>query len=90
MDSREQELLTSVCRDLGLQEDVKIVEIKGIRWTLEYTQSQNHPDFGNGMIKLERNLQLAMKKPVDLRLLRATDKNKRFDKNYLRGVEAIE
>ncbi len=74
------ELHLRCCLDLGLQPLVTLIEVKGFRWTLEYTQSPNHPDFGNGMIKLERLLQERTGRPIDLRLEAKEDKNKRVER----------
>lgn len=87
---KSQELLTDACKRLGLQGDVKIISRLGHRWTLEYEQSPDHTDFAMHMIQLEKMLQFAMRRPVDLRLPKKNDKNKRFDRNYLRGVEKLE
>lgn len=76
--------LASVCATLGLQEDVKIVEVKNKwRWTLEYVQSANHPEFSRNMIKIERLLQERLGRPIDLRLESEEDKNKRKQRNVL-------
>lgn len=80
---QNQRSLKECCKLLGLQEDVKIIEVKGFRWTLEYAQSKDHPDFGRNMIKLERMLQLMEKRPIDLRLEAMEDKNKRKKRNVL-------
>lgn len=78
-----QRSLSECCKLLGLQEDVKIIDIKSFRWVLEYEQSKDHPDFGRNMIKLERMLQLMEKRPIDLRLEAMEDRNKRKDRNVL-------
>lgn len=82
-------LLLAACKELGLQEDIELRDFNGLKWTLEYVQSSNHPDFSRNMIKLERMLQEKTGKPIDLRLQPKADKNKRFDRNYLRGVEKL-
>lgn len=69
--------------ELGLQEDVNIVEIDGFRWTLEYDQSPAHPDFVSNMLKLESKLQNKTKRPIDLRLTQKKDKNNRANRNVL-------
>lgn len=89
LSKRIQKLLIEGCKHLGLQEDIKIVERRGYRLTIEYTQSPDHPDFIENMLKLEKVLQLAARRPIDLRLKAKNDKNKRFDRNYLRGVEKL-
>ena len=84
-----QEMLTLCCVAVGLQDDVRLVDANGLRWTLEYEQNPSYPDFGRGMIKLEKMLQEKTHKLIDLRLQAKADKNKRFDRNYLRGIEKI-
>lgn len=76
-------ILKESCKELGLQEDVKILEIEGFRWTLEYQQSKEHPDFAMNMIKLERKLQEKSRRPIDLRLEPLQDKNRRKQRNVL-------
>jgi len=80
---RQQDLLNEACKSLGLQDDVKIVEVIKLRWVLDYKQDVNKPDFGQNMIKLERLLQAATKHPIDLRLESESDKNKREQRNVL-------
>lgn len=78
------------CFMLGLQTDIKVTKIVNKwRWTLEYDQDPNKPEFSSNMIKLEKALQVGLKRPIDLRLGAIKDKNKRFDRNYLRGVEKL-
>lgn len=74
------------CEALGLQTDIKIVSVTNRwRWTLEYDQSPNHPDFGMNMMRLESHLQEKLKRPIDLRLERISDKNMRDRRNLLGG-----
>lgn len=82
--NEERQLQLSLCcKMLGLQQDVELIKVDGFRWTLDYDQSPDHPDFGRNMIKLERMLQLMNKRPVDLRLPAMEDKNKRKQRNVL-------
>lgn len=76
-------MLTFACHDLGLQPDVKLIASVGFRWILEYKQDQKYPDFGRGMIRLERLLQERTGRPIDLRLESEEDKNKRMKRNKL-------
>lgn len=77
--------IREACQKLGLQEDLKIVSVTNRwRWTLEYNQSPDHPDFGKNMIRLERELQEKLKRPIDLRLESEIDKNKRKQRNVLK------
>lgn len=85
-----EETLFLACQALGLQEDVRLIDQKGFRWTLDYVQDQAKPDFGSNMIKLEIMLQEKTGRPIDLRVGARPDKNKRFDRNYLRGIEKLE
>lgn len=79
-----QEWLKDACRELGLQEDVKIVMVVNRwRWTLEYEQSASYPDFAMGMIDLETKLRDTLKRPIDLRLEAEADKNMRKRRNVL-------
>lgn len=80
-------ILKEACKELGLQEDVKILEIDGFRWTLEYQQSKEHPDFVTNMIKLERKLQEKARRPIDLRLAPREDENRRQKRNVLWRAE---
>lgn len=79
----EQELLNQVLGEFGFH-PVSIASVSKNRWILS-----DRAELGVQMIKIERRLQELTKTPVDLRLLPKTDKNKRFDRNYLRGVEKI-
>lgn len=83
MVSVQQAMLEAGLKSLGLQCNVKIIETKGYRWTVDYKQDPNYPDFGKNMIKLEKWLQVAMKGPIDLRLKPEPDKNKREERNVL-------
>lgn len=79
-----ERLISSCCAELGLQENVKVVMVTNRwRWTLDYEQDPNKPDFGMGMIKLERLLQEKTKRPIDLRLEAEIDKNRRKERNVL-------
>lgn len=79
----EQELLNEACERLKI-EPIKLISVNKFRWILE-----DREGIGPKMIKLERLLQLGTKRPIDLRLQPKADKNKRFDRNYLRGVEKL-
>lgn len=79
------------CKILGLQEDVELLDIKDKdRFVLSYVQDPSKPDFAKNMIKLERLMRQTIGIAVDLRLEPLKDKNKRFDRNYLRGVEKLD
>lgn len=78
--------LREACLLLGLQTDLKVVMVVNRwRWTLEYEQDQEKPDVGMNLIKLERALQHALKRPIDLRLESKEDKNMRKKRNVLSG-----
>lgn len=78
--------IREACQLLGLQTDVKVIMVVNRwRWTLEYEQDPTKPDFGMNMIKLERALQTALKRPIDLRLEKVVDKNMRQKRNTLGG-----
>lgn len=80
------EWLREACDVMGLQRDVKIVDVRERWvWTLEYDQSPQHPDFAMSMMKLEAALQKATGRPIDLRLERVADKNMREKRNKLSG-----
>lgn len=79
----QQWAINRACTHLRIQ-PITLLKIDRFRWTLE-----ERPNIGPEMIKLERLLQEATGKPVDLRLQPKADKNKRFDRNYLRGVEKL-
>ncbi len=77
-------LLKTCCQLLGLQEDAEIVDVQeNDRFILRYSQDPSRPDFGNGMIKLERLMRQTMGIVIDLRLETLEDKNKRTDRNVL-------
>ncbi len=78
---RAQVALVEACKELGLQPSVKIVEIKGERWILNYEQDLNYPRFDYAMIKLERVLREVTRSKVELMLEALTDKNKRDQKS---------
>lgn len=72
------------CVILGLQEDIKVVSVTNRwRWTLDFVQDPNKRDVNVNLIKLERMLQEKLKRPIDLRLEPASDKNKRKQRNVL-------
>lgn len=79
----EQELLNSVTEEFGFK-PIEIFNMNKIRWVLH-----DREGLGPEMIRLERRLQELTKKPIDLRVQLKSDKNKRFDRNYLRGVDNI-
>ncbi len=74
---RAQIALIEACKELGLQANVRITEIKGERWILTYEQDPNYPRFDYAMIKLERVLREVTRSKVELMLEALTDKNKR-------------
>ncbi len=76
-------LLSECCYDLHLQPEVRLIEVNGFRWNLEYEQNPNYLDFAKNMIKLERMLQEKTGRPIDLRLDSEADKNKREKRNFL-------
>lgn len=79
-----QMLMNTVTTEFDLDQ-IKIISIShGHRWTLE-----DRVGLGPEMITIERRLQELSMKPVDLRVLAKADKNKRFDRNYLRGIEKL-
>lgn len=78
--------LREACDVLGLQRTVRIVDVRDRWvWTLDYDQDPNFPDFANSMMKLEAAIQKASGRPVDLRLERMADKNRREQRNKLSG-----
>ena len=68
---------------LGI-EPVHLVRTDRFRWYV-----QDRAGLGPEMIRLERELQTRTGRPIDLRLEPTADKNKRFDRNYLRKVEKL-
>lgn len=74
------------CVSLGLQTNAKVIAVTNRwRWTIELDQAPGFPDFGTNMIKLEKLLQERLKRPIDLRLESAADKNMRKKRNVLSG-----
>jgi len=80
---KEQKLLDEAVKVLGF-EPIVLCKVDRFRWSLE-----ERPGIGPQMIKLERALQHVTKHPIDLRLQPKKDGNRRFDRNYLRGVEKV-
>lgn len=79
--------LREACMLLGLQTNIKIVSVTNRwRWTLDFEQDPTKPDVGRSMIKLEKALQTALKRPIDLRLESVADKNMRKKRNVLAGA----
>lgn len=79
-----ERLIYACCAELGLQEDIKVIMVQNRwRWTLEFEQSKNHPNFVLNMLKLERLLQERTKRPIDLRLEAEQDKMNRKKRNVL-------
>lgn len=69
------------CKELGLQQDVQVVEIKNdTRFVLSYIQNKEMPDFGRHMIKLERGLRKKLSFEVELQLESIDDRNKRVER----------
>ena len=82
--SAAEKWIREACHILGLQTDIKVIMVTNRwRWTLEYEQDPNKPDFAMNMIKLEKALQTALKRPIDLRLEAEADKNRRKQRNVL-------
>lgn len=79
----EQDLLDLVLKDLGF-EPIQIALVEPYRWKLH-----ERAGIGPEMIRIEKALRKEFGKPVDLRLEPKKDKNKRFDRNYLRGIEKL-
>lgn len=76
--------IRDACKILGLQTDIKVIMVVNRwRWTIEYDQDPGLPDVAKNMIKLERALQTALGRPIDLRLEAETDKNRRKQRNVL-------
>lgn len=78
------EVLEVACAAAGIPA-VKLMRVDRFRWFLE-----DRPGLGPSMIKLEKLVQRATGHPIDLRVEPKADKNKRFDRNYLRKVEKLE
>lgn len=78
-----QDLINKVCTEFEL-DPIRLVRTERFRWILE-----ERSGIGLEMIKIERRLQELTDHPIDLRLQPSKDKNKRFDRNYLRGVEKL-
>lgn len=79
----KQVLIDNACLYLNI-EPINLIKVNKFRWTLE-----DRDGLGPQMIKLERVLQMETKHPIDLRVEAKRDKNKRFDRNYLRGIEKL-
>lgn len=83
--------IREACKLLGLQEDIKVIMVVNRwTWTLDYDQDNDKPDFAVNMLKLERALQTALKRPIDLRLEKMADKNKRQKRNVLWGTQRVQ
>lgn len=84
------------CAHLGLQPDVEVIDIQhNRRWICSYEQDPNYPDFGRGMIKLERWVKGQISRPVELLCEATADRNKRVKRwivvpPKLRGVESLD
>ncbi len=93
-----QKAMTEACRELGLQDDVEVVEIKnGTRWILAWDQKPGMPKFEYAMIKLENVLREVTRSGVELMSESETDKNRRDKKSgrldkmiNARNVESLE
>lgn len=70
--------LRLACQQLGQAYDVEVTKIDGFRWTV----TMKRPEV---MIRVEKLLQETLHKPIDLRLPRVSDKNKREQRNVLNG-----
>ena len=82
--SAAENWIRDACQVLGLQTDIKVIMVVNRwRWTIEFDQDPNKPDVGRNMIKLERALQTALGRPIDLRLEAEADKNRRKQRNVL-------
>jgi len=77
------DVLDGVCDKLGVA-PVKLVRVDRFRWYVF-----DRDGLGPQMIRIERMLQEVTGRPIDLRLEPMADKNKRFDRNYLRKVEKL-
>lgn len=76
--------IRACCKELGLQEDIKVIMVVNRwRWTLDYEQDPNKPDFSKNMIGLETMLHQKTGRPIDLRLEALSDKNRRKQRNVL-------
>ncbi len=80
---KEQYLLDQVTKEFNF-EPITLSSAVRFRWILHEREG-----LGPELIKIERRLQELTGKPIDLRLLTKKDKNKRFDRNYLRGIEKL-
>ena len=78
-----QKIFDEALSDLGF-EPASVIVVSGFRWTLS-----DRPGLGAQMIKIERRVQQLTGRPIDLRLQPKKDKNRRFDRNYLRGIEKL-
>lgn len=76
-------ILNEALSELGLQQNIKIVEIKGIRWSLDFDQDPTKPDVVTNLLKLEKLLKQKTRKTVDIRLPEKKDKNNRQERNLL-------
>ena len=73
-----QGLLRVISKEMGLQEDIEVLEIKpGSRIIIKYKQDPKKPSFSNGMIKLEREAKARLLMPIELILEHRDDMNKR-------------
>jgi hypothetical protein len=85
--SAATEWLRQECHGLRLQEDARVISVVNKwRWTIEYTQDPNYPDFALAMIDLETMLRKTLGRPIDLRLELEADKNRRKQRNILTGA----
>ncbi len=93
-----QRALTEACKELGLQPDVQLLEIKqNTRWVLAFEQSPTFPRFDYAMIKLEAVLREITRTEIELMCESEVDRNKRDKKSgrlnalvNARNVESLE
>jgi hypothetical protein len=80
---RIEAALNVATQALGI-EPITLEKVERFRWYLV-----DRKGIGPELIRLERFLQNFTGRPIDLRIAPKKDQNKRFDRNYLRKVEAL-
>lgn len=83
IDAVKSDVLDVVCAKFNFA-PVKLIRVDRFRWYI-----LDRTGLGPEMIRIERELQAVTGHPIDLRLEPIPDKNKRFDRNYLRKVEKL-
>jgi hypothetical protein len=77
-----QTTLNKVCQELGLQEDVEVVDFKpDARAVLSYKQAKDKPNFGKYMLKVECSMQNLLEPRLELVLESVDDANKRKERS---------